>query len=406
MSSLRLLADANIPFADAAFSGIGSVRTLPGRAITQNDLMDVEVLLVRSVTPVTAEGLRGTPVRFVGTATAGTDHIDIAGLAAAGISVAAAPGSNAESVVEYVLAALLLLAVEQEGGLRGKTLGVVGCGHVGGRLARRAEALGLRVLRCDPPLAEAAEARDEAHGFVPLAAVLAEADILTLHTPLTSRAESRHPTHHLIGAAELVQMKRGAWLINAARGAVVDNRALVEALATDRIGAAVMDVWEGEPLPDLALIRQVALATPHIAGYSFDGKVEGTRMLEVALRAWLEAEGETPPLAWDAEAVLAPDAPLIVEAASGPGPLSPQAETAWLHHLARQAYDLRADDQRFRAAVLEGSPNERAAAFQHLRKTYPPRRAWSRFAVQGGVLQALRQAVTEGLGMRWMNDRV
>ncbi|HLT47717.1 MAG TPA: 4-phosphoerythronate dehydrogenase [Rubricoccaceae bacterium] len=394
---LRVLADANVPFADEAFGRYGPVRRLPGRAITRTDAAEADVLVVRSVTPVGAALLAGTPVRFVGTATAGTDHVDEGWLREAGIAFASAPGSNAESVVEYVLAALLALAAERGEGLRGRTLGVVGAGQVGGRLIPRAEALGLRVLASDPPLAEAAGARGAAAAFVPLSQILAEADVVTLHTPLT-RPLAPHPTFHLVGAAELAAMRPGAWLVNAARGAAVDGAALRGALEAGRLGAAVLDVWEGEPAPDVALARRADLATPHVAGYSFDAKVAGTRMVEAALRAWIAAQGEPVPPPWDAEAVLEAE-PLVVVAPPAPEALTPAAEARWLDALARQAYDLRADDARFRAAVVDAPPGERAAAFSRLRRDYPRRRAWARFTVQGFVPEALRAAVTGGLGM-------
>ena len=398
---LHLLADANIPFAAKAFGRYGSVQTMPGQAITHAAISEADVLLVRSVTPVTAELLTGTPVRFVGTATAGTDHVDVEGLKEAGIAFADAPGSNAESVAEYVLAALLALAAEQGKGMEGRTLGVVGCGHVGAQVAWRAEGLGLRVLRNDPPLAEDARARGEAHAFVGFDVILAESDIVTVHTPLTRRGESAYPTYHLFGLAELAALRPGAWLFNAARGAVVDSVALAEALSTQHLGAAVLDVWEGEPVPDLDLVRGVALATPHIAGYSFDGKVAGTKMLEEALRAWLTQEGHVLPEPWDEAAALAPspEEPLVISVSDVRDELHPSTKAAWLDALARQAYDLWADDARFRAAVAGTTPEERATAFQHLRKTYPRRRAWRRFTVQGDVPASLQAAVADGLGM-------
>ena len=229
----------------------------------------------------------------------------------------------------------------------------------------------------------------------------------TLHAPLTTGAESQYPTRHLFGARELEHLKPSSWLINAARGAVVDNQALAGALQREQIAASVLDVWEGEPAPDVDLVRRVDLATPHIAGYSFDGKVEGTRMLEEALRHWLAAEGIEPPAPWDAEGVLAPstEEPLVLQAPSLPDAFTSEAEARWLHHLARQAYNLEADDARFRAAVIEATPDERGAAFQHLRKTYPRRRTWGRFTVQGPGADVLRRAVTEGLGMH-VADRV
>lgn len=399
---LRLLADANIPFLHEAFGRYGTVRAVPGRLITRSALDDVDGLLVRSVTPVHEALLAGSPVRFVGTATAGIDHIDTAFLAQDGIGFASAPGSNAESVVEYVLAAVLALAVERGEGLRGTTMGVVGAGQVGRRLIPRAEAMGLRVLACDPPLAEAAEARGDAHSFVAFETVLAQSDIITLHTPLTHPGESAHPTHHLVNAETLAAMRPGAWLINAARGAVVDNTALYERVADGDLGGVVLDVWEGEPRPRTELGWLVDVATPHIAGYSFDGKVAGTVMLERALRRWLQTQGATVPPSWDAESVLAPtdDEPLVIEAPRVPAGLAPDEEVRWLDRLVRQAYALRTDDARFRDAVLGATPDGIGEAFADLRKRYPRRRAWTRYTVDGRVPDALVGAVTDGLGMR------
>ena len=333
--------------------------------------------------------LEGSPVRFVGSATIGTDHVDLAYLRDRGIAFAHAPGSNADSVVEYVLAALLAAYAERGEPLRGRTVGVVGCGHIGGRLAERLPHLGVRVLKNDPPLMGAAEATGQPHDFVPLDQVLAEADAVTLHPPLTHAGP--HPTAHLVGERELAAMKADALLVNASRGAVVDNRALREALAARRIGGAVLDVWEGEPEPDPALLRLARTATPHVAGYSYDGKVQGTAMLHRALADWL---GVTP--RWDAEAELTP----------GPGELAPLRlpdpalpETAWLDALVRHAYDVRADDARMRR-LLTLPPEERGAYFHRLRKTYPRRRDFRWYAVADAVPEAYAGAVRRGLRFR------
>jgi erythronate-4-phosphate dehydrogenase len=329
--------------------------------------------------------LRGSAVRFVGSATIGTDHVDRAYLLANDVAFAHAPGSNAQSVVEYVLAALLAVATGEDNAFRNRTVGVVGCGHIGGRLAARLPALGLRVLRCDPPLADAAEAEGRSHNFVPLATVLADADIVTLHPPLTRTGP--HPSFHLIGADELAAMKPNALLVNASRGAVVDNAALREALEEGQIGGAVLDVWEGEPTPDPDLLRRTRLATPHIAGYSFDGKVQGTAMLYDALVAWLDT-----PSTWDADAVLAADGLLPLRPPKGEG------DIAWLDALVRQAYDIRADDARMRE-ILSLPEEEQGTAFHRLRKTYPRRRAWEHHAIDAdAVPPGLRTAVAEGLG--------
>lgn len=383
---MRLLADANIPDARNAFSPFGEVETRPGGQIDAEALRYIEVLLVRSVTPVNEALLRESPVRFVGSATIGTDHVDREYLAEAGIAFAHAPGSNAESVVEYVLAALLATHADRGEALRGKTVGIVGGGQIGGRLARRLPALGMQVLVCDPPLAERAEAQGVHHAYHSLDTLLDSADVLTLHPPLTRTGP--HPTHHLIGRAELERMKPGAWLVNASRGAVVDNVALRDALASDHLAGAVLDVWENEPTPDPDLLARCAIATPHIAGYSFDGKIQGTLMLARALADHL---GRPHDPSWDA--LLAPDAlaPLTL-------PEADLDETAWLDALVRQAYDLRADDARMRPLARLDAP-ARAEAFQALRRDYPRRRsfAWHRLAASEPADR--REAVRLGLGL-------
>ena len=382
---LGIVADANIPFAQTAFDSFGQVRMLLGQQIGPEELSGADVLLVRSVTRVDEALLHGSAVRFVGSATIGTDHVDRNYLQEHEITFAHAPGSNAQSVVEYVLAALLTVTTEQDRAIENQTVGVVGCGHIGGRFAARLPHLGARVLCCDPPLADVAEAAGEVHGFVSLGTVLAEADVVTLHTPLTRTGP--YATHHLIGPRELRAMRADALLVNASRGTVVDNTALRGALDTGQIGGAILDVWEGEPTPDPDLLRRTLLATPHVAGYSFDGKVRGTASLHSALANWL---GIDP--AWDLETVLAETLPPLRSPDAGLG------KTAWLDALARQAYDIRDDDARMRD-LLTLPAAERGAAFHLLRKTYPRRRAWERHRVaEADVPVPLRAAVAEGLG--------
>lgn len=385
-SPLRIVTDANVPYTLNAFASFGSVELKEGQAIGSAEVAEADVLLVRSVTRVDEALLRNSPVRFVGSATIGTDHVDLDYLREQDIAFAHAPGSNAQSVVEYILGALLAVYAEQDSVLTGRTVGVVGCGHIGGRLAECLPDLRMRVLRCDPPLADLAEEAGQAHEFVPLEAVLAEADVVTLHTPLTRSGP--HATHHLIGADELAAMSSNVVLVNASRGAVVDNTALREALEAGQIAAAVLDVWENEPTPDPKLLALTALATPHIAGYSFDGKVQGTAMLHEALADWL---GVSP--TWDPESALAEDLPPLRAPDKGLN------ETAWLDALARQAYDIRADDARMRD-LLVLPVAEHSAAFHRLRKTYPRRRAWERHRiVEADVPVGYRTAVADGLGI-------
>jgi erythronate-4-phosphate dehydrogenase len=329
-------------------------------------------------------------VQFVGSATIGTDHVDRDYLADRGIAFAHAPASNADSVADYVVAALLVLARRERTPLREQTVGIVGCGNIGGRLARRLPALGLRVLRNDPPLADAAEADGRAHDFVPLETVCREADVLTLHVPLTT--EGPYPTRHLVDADLLGRLGEGAWLLNASRGAVVDGDALRSGIERGRVGAAGLDVWEGEPTPDPDLIRAVDVATPHIAGYAYDGKVRGTAMLYEALCAHLGVEPT-----WDPATVLRPDDPDALRCRPPDPRLS---RTDWVHHLAIQAYDLAADDARLRE-LLDKPPDEHGAHFRRLRATYPIRREFQRHVVpRSGVPETHRDAVTKGLTMQ------
>lgn len=389
MGNFYILMDENIRRGRAAFSRFGTVRSMPGRAITSSDLSDVDILLTRSVTPITRELLEDTPVRFVGSATTGTDHVDREYLRDADIAFAHAPGANADSVVEYVIAALLTVATGRNTSLEDCTIGIVGCGEIGGRLVRRLPALGLDVLPNDPLLARRAEEEGRSHAFVDLETVLAEADILTLHTPLTTSGP--HPTRHLIGAGQLKALKASAWLVNTCRGSVVDNEALAQALQADRLEAAVLDVWEDEPAPDPELIERCTLATPHIAGYSYDGKLGGTIMLYEALESFLGVDGGW---AYDEELQLAGDRSGRLD--------SPREQngTAWLHRLVEQMCDISADDRRMRK-MLELSDEQRAAYFEELRRTYPRRRSFSNFSIPAAeVPRPLRRAVSRALDVQ------
>jgi erythronate-4-phosphate dehydrogenase len=371
----------------AAFGAMGDITRYPGREIGPDAVKTADVLLVRSVTSVDEALLDDSSVQFVGSATIGTDHVDRDYLDAAGIAFAHAPASNADSVADYVVAALLRLAQRRGVSLEGRTVGIVGCGNIGSRLARRLPALGLTVLKNDPPRAEST---DVPHDFVSLDRVLDRADIVTCHVPITT--EGAHPTRHLLDAGALAHLSEEAWLINTSRGAVVDNDALLTALRADQLGAAVLDVWEGEPTPTAALVDAVDLATPHIAGYAYDGKVRGTTMLYEALCEYLDVEQT-----WSADAVLAPDSPDALRCRA-PDPRLPR--TDWLDHLARQAYDLQADDGRMRA-YLEQPAGERGDYFRHLRATYPTRREMQIQTVPGtGVPPAYRRAVTDGLTLQ------
>lgn len=373
---MRIVADENIPYVAEAFERLGSVKTLSGRKMTREVLAEADVLLVRSITPVNEALLAGTPVRFVGTATIGFDHVDTAYLQRHGIAFATAAGSNANSVAEYIMAALLVLAERLNLRLEGRTLGVVGYGNVGTKVVRYAtQALGMKVLVNDPPLQRQGVAID----FVDLERVLAESDAVTLHVPLTKEGPDR--THRLIDAAHLARMKPGAILLNSSRGSVVVGEDLGAALADGRLRAAVLDVWENEPTIDPALLRRVALATPHIAGYSFDGKVAGTQMLFDALCRHLRISDKF--VNWS-QLVPSAEDPVIRFEPTGD-------DQADLRQILRRIYDIEADDARLRR-LADLPADQQGPYFDKLRKEYPVRReAWNYRVELGGAAGSLRQ---------------
>lgn len=354
---MKILVDENMPYAVELFSRLGTVQSVPGRPIPQDALNDADALMVRSVTKVNEGLLTGKPVKFVGTATAGTDHVDDAWLATQGIGFSAAPGCNAIAVVEYVFSSLLIIAQRDGFQLRDKTVGIIGVGNVGSRLNARLEALGIRTLLCDPPRAD----RGDAGEFWPLEKLVAEADILTFHTPLNMSGP--YATHHLVDADLLAQLPADRILINACRGEVVDNAALLEALNGSKKLTAVLDVWEPEPDLSLALLDKVAIGTAHIAGYSLEGKARGTTQVFEAFSQFI-GQPQTVPL----ESLL--PAPEFAEVTLR-GALS-EAKLLRLIHL---VYDVRRDDRPFRRVA--GKPGE----FDKLRKFYEERREWSSLRV-------------------------
>lgn len=274
--SLRIVADDKIPYLQGQAEHMGTVSYLPGAAISQADVADADVLIVRTRTRCDRALLEGSRVRFVATATIGYDHIDTDYLAEAGIAWANCPGCNASSVGQYVATSLLRLAEAGYVRLDGCCVGIVGVGHVGTAVDRAVQALRCQTLLCDPPRSAA----EGPGGFVSMEEVYERADVITYHVPLVR--DGHWPTCHM---ADFQRMKRRPVLINAARGEVVDNMALLAALDSGQVRAAVVDTWEGEPAISLPLLRRVFIGTPHIAGYSADGKATATRMaLEAVAR--------------------------------------------------------------------------------------------------------------------------
>lgn len=350
---------SNVLYGAQAFSTLGRVTVLPEKDIVPGILRDADLLVIRSGVTVGRELLAGSRVRFVGTATSGFDHLDVAYLQEAGIGWVHAPGCNARSVAEYVVCALLVLAQRHGWTLSRMTLGVVGVGEIGGRVVRLAEALGMTVLQNDPP-------KFLATGdpiFCELKDVLSHADVVSLHVPLERGGP--FPTWHMADHRFFARMRPGAALINTARGEVVDAEALRTALEARWVEHAVLDVWENEPYVDPRLVERVDLATPHIAGYSLEGRLAGTVAVYRAACHFFE---EVP--RWEPPPLPPPGQPEIVVDARG------RLDEEVLHQVARAVYDIEADDRWLREAAREEA-HACAARFVLRRLEYPARREFA-----------------------------
>lgn len=375
---MKIIADENIPCVEKAFSALGDVSLLQGRGMTPGQVRDADILLVRSVTRVDQDLLDGSNVRFVGSATIGFDHVDRKYLESRGIGFSTAPGSNAVSAAEYVVSVLMALQEEDGCDLQGKTVGIIGCGNVGSRVRQKLLALGAECLVNDPPL----KAQGGHADFVDLDTVLAS-DIITVHVPLEKDGE--YPTFHLVDESFLSRLKPGAVLINTSRGSVVDNVSLNRHLASGKDLTVVLDVWEGEPDINASLLERVTLGTPHIAGYSLDGKVRGTEMI---YRAACEYFGH--PVKWNAEEDLPNSEPVDLDGKKNDAFVKTSKAVFC-------SYDVRHDDERLRR-MLSLAPEERPAYFDRLRKEYPVRREFSKTDVVRGVTNSQLELMLRGLG--------
>jgi erythronate-4-phosphate dehydrogenase len=357
---MQIIADENIPLVDEAFTNLGKVRTLAGRNLSDADLGEAEILLVRSVTPVNEKLLAKSAIRFVGTATIGLDHIDLAYLHHQDIGFASAPGCNANAAAEYVISALLVIAERQNLALPSKTVGIIGCGNVGSRVFKKLTALNVNCLVYDPPQQEQPGLQPADFDYVDFETVLT-ADIITLHVPLEKNG--RYPTYHLINEEVLSKLSNQVILINTSRGAVIDEAALLKQLTIQPEMTVILDVWQNEPNINPLLLQPVALGTPHIAGYSLDGKIRGTEMLYNAVCHYFQ---QTP--VWQAQTSL-PTPPLTRLVFSN------QIDDSTAIHTAVMAcYDIRRDDANLRCLKPTIQPG---IFFDNLRKYYPLRREFN-----------------------------
>ncbi len=355
---IKIVADENIEFVKEAFSGFGTLTVLPGRKISKNDLLGADVLLVRSVTQVNESLLAGTKVKFVGTATIGSDHIDKDYLTSNNLFFTDAAGCNSEAVKEYVFTALYQIAEEQKLTLKNKTMGIVGVGNIGSRVARTANTLGVKVLKNDPPL----KRKSNSDEYLELDELM-QADIITIHVPLIKQGIDK--THHLFDKARLNKLKDGTILINSSRGSVIDNDALAKIISQKKL-SVILDVWENEPNINRDLLNKVRIATPHIAGYSLEGKVNGTVILYKALCNYLKISSS-----WF------PQLPSVIDKIT----ISNTELQQSLHKIFSSIYNIRKDDFNVRK-INEFDGKERGNYFDSLRKNYLLRREFTNYKVR------------------------
>lgn len=378
---MKILIDENMPYAATLFNQLGDVILKSGRDINADDLVDIDALMIRSVTKVDAKLLsKANRLKFVGTATAGTDHVDDSLLQQKGIYFTAAPGCNKVGVAEYVFSVLMVLSQQYGFSIFDKTVGIVGVGQVGSYLADCLQAVGINVLLNDPPLQQQGVDKP----FIELDQLLEQADIVSLHTPLT--VDGKWPSYHLLDQKRLQSLRCDQILINAARGAVVDNQALKKRLSQQDGFCAALDVFEFEPQVDRELLSLLTFATPHIAGYGLEGKARGTTMIFnhycqflSQLNKTIVSKGNKASKVNKANVEsLLPVAPIPIVH------LEQRWDQAILHNLTQLVYDVRRDDALFkRVMLIEQDDRAQAAAFDCMRKNYWDRREYSAITLIG-----------------------
>jgi len=373
---MKLVVDENIAFAEEAFSQYGDVLLISGRQITNEILRNADALIVRSITNIDENLLQNTNINFVGTATIGIDHIDINYLNENNIVFADAKGCNADSVAEYVFTALLKIAVDNKLTLKNRSIGIIGVGNIGSKVAKYAEAFGLIVYKNDPPKQRAGEGSN----YVSLEEVL-QADIISLHVPWNKTGIDK--TFHLFDVKKLNELKNNTIIINSSRGAVVDNKALLDIIDKKHF-KVILDVWEGEPLINTYLLRKVFIGSAHVAGYSLEGKVNGTKMIYDALCRFTKQRND-----WE------PKLPTVKNNIIDMSSTKNLEEK--LHLIFKQIYNIEKDDSEMRN-MIEMDNDLKAVHFDKLRKEYPLRREFTNYSILiketdkqlKGILEAFR----------------
>jgi erythronate-4-phosphate dehydrogenase len=353
---VRIIADDKIPFLKGVLEPFAKVTYLPGNQINRKSALGSDALLVRTRTKCNSELLMGTPVKFIGSTTIGFDHIDTDYCEKNNIKWTNAPGCNSSSVQQYIAAALLRISAESGFSLKDKTLGIIGVGNVGSKVQKLANALGMKVIMNDPPR----ERKEGKKNFTDIGHLFTESDIITLHVPLNMDGQDK--TFHFFNNETFDQVKKGSWFINSSRGEVVETEALKNALNSEKIAGAVIDVWEREPEIDIPLMHMAFLATPHIAGYSADGKANGTAIIVKNL-----CESFNIPLIdWYPSEVPVPHEPVITIDCIG------KSTEDILRKVVMHTYNIVEDDIRLRFDP---------SLFEKERENYPVRREFSYYTI-------------------------
>jgi len=370
---MKIIIDNKIPYIRGVLEPFAEVIYLPGNQTTSDVVKEADALVTRTRTTCDRKALEGSKVKFIATATIGFDHIDTHYCKEAGIEWVNAPGCNAESVNQYVSSALFSWSIRKGQVLKGKTIGIVGVGQVGSRIAKTCEILGMNVLLNDPPR----ERKEGSTQFVSLQAIQEQTDIISFHVPLNRGGVDN--TYHMVNEEFLQDLRKKAILINTCRGEVFSTEAVYKARKSERLSGLIIDCWENEPDLDLGLLNLADFGTSHIAGYSRDGKANGTKRSVRAISAFFGLGIDD----WEPPGVELPDYPVIELDGSG------QDEDSILAKAILSTYEIANDDQALR---------ENPGLFEHLRGDYPVRREFDSYTIKAKSIETETLEVLRSLG--------
>ena len=372
---MRIIVDNKIPYINGALEPFAEVIYLPGSLTTREVVRDADALITRTRTRCSREMLEGSSVRFIATATIGFDHIDTDFCSAAGIEWVNAPGCNAESVNQYISSALFSWSMRKKLALGDRTIGIVGVGQVGSRVAKTCGILGMNVLLNDPPR----ERREGSSPFVSLSTIRQQADIITFHVPLNMEGMDR--THHMVDEEFMQDLDNKPLIINTSRGEIFESQAVYRAIGAGQVSGSIIDCWENEPELDLGLLDLADFGTPHIAGYSKDGKANGTRASVRAVSRFFGLGIDE----WEPPGVEPPPKPVIELDGEK------QSAESILAQAILSTYDIESDDRALR---------ENPQLFEQLRGDYPVRREFASHSIRATNVEPEVLDKLEKLGFR------